>query len=70
MIDIKDLNLNKICPVCGEEIRMIDIHINSLDGVQRIVGHCVNCGSRFEVSQTDNIDEDIKTRWNRVAQSE
>ena len=70
MIDTKDFNLNKICPVCGEEIRMIDIHINSLDGLYRIEGRCVYCNSRFEVSQAGDKDEDIKAKWNRVVKSE
>jgi len=66
MIDVKDFGLNKICPVCGEEIRIIDVHTNSLDGVYRINGRCIYCDSLFEVSQTGYKDEDIKSKWNKI----
>lgn len=69
MIDIKSLGLNTICPVCGEEIRMIDIHINSYDGVQRINGRCIPCGTCFEVNKVDDLDEDIDNKWNRIFES-
>ena len=66
MMDIKDFDLNAICPVCGKEIRIIDVHINSLNGVTRINGRCVYCNSCFEVNRTYDLDEDIKSKWNRI----
>jgi C4-type Zn-finger protein len=68
MTDIKNFGLNTICPVCGEEMKMIDIHINSLDGVQRITGRCVDCGSYFEVVNVDGME--IENKWNRIFEKE
>ena len=66
MIDFKGLGFNNICPVCGKRIEMIDIHINAFDGVQNIKGRCFSCDSCFEVSEINDPDLDIKTKWNRI----